>query len=311
MSRPELAPPLPIGAGPHDWSRREVARVLAMGAVALGLGGVSRPARAGGTTVSLLTDAEEPTWRPRAAGLVITPASRFRARDGFLEYGREPSIAATLARSTHASPWTVEVAGLVREPRTLRLDELLRLAPVEARTTRHRAVEGWSAVVPWTGLPLAAIVDALEPLPSARYLRFVSHGEPAHMPGMALHPDLPWPYTDALRIDEARHPLAMLALGVYGRPLTPGDGGPIRLVVPWKYAHKGPKSIVRLEFTRTRPSSFWSRALPHEYDFLGNVRPDRPHPRWSQATELRLTDGVHVPTLAFNGYADLVAHLYA
>jgi sulfoxide reductase catalytic subunit YedY len=172
-----------------------------------------------------------------------------------------------------------------------------------------RCVEGWSMVIPWVGLPLSLLVGRAEPLGSARYVAFESLADPRRMPGLGS-PVLDWPYVEGLRLDEARHPLSFLAVGLYGRTLLPQNGAPVRLVVPWKYGFKSAKSLVRIRFTERQPTTSWNRAAPREYGFYSNVNPDVDHPRWSQATERRIGDFMRRPTLPFNGYAAEVADLY-
>ena len=206
-------------------------------------------------------------------------------------------------------PWTVEVAGLVARPRTYDIDALVRAIPLEQRVYRHRCVEAWAMAVPWTGFPLAALLKSAEPLPEARYVRFVSF----HNPGQASpqnNRSQPWPYTEGLTLAEATNELAFVATGMYGHPLRKQHGAPVRLVVPWKYGYKSAKSIVRVELTDRQPATFWNTLVPHEYDFQANVNPDVPHPRWSQRTERMLGTGERRPTQLYNGYGEWVAKLY-
>jgi sulfoxide reductase catalytic subunit YedY len=206
-------------------------------------------------------------------------------------------------------PWTLEVTGLVAKPKTFDLDDLLRSFPLEERLYRHRCVEAWAMAIPWTGLPLGALLRKVEPLPAARYVRFVSF----HRPGEASRQSdryLPWPYTEGLTLAEATNELAFLATGMYGHPLLKQHGAPVRLVVPWKYGFKSAKSIVRIELTAEQPATFWNTLVPHEYDFEANVNPRVPHPRWSQAKEKMLGTGEVRPTQLYNGYAEWVAELY-
>jgi sulfoxide reductase catalytic subunit YedY len=206
-------------------------------------------------------------------------------------------------------PWTLEVGGLVGKPRTFDLEDLLRAFPLEERIYRHRCVEAWAMVVPWTGFPLAALLRQVEPLPSARFVRFVSFERPSE----ASHQkdrSQPWPYTEGLTLAEASNELAFLATGMYGHPLLKQHGSPVRLVVPWKYGFKSAKAIVRIELTAEQPATFWNTLMPHEYDFWANVNPTVPHPRWSQEKERLLGTGETRPTQRYNGYAEWVAHLY-
>jgi len=204
----------------------------------------------------------------------------------------------------------VSVEGLVRKPRVYELDDLLKISPPEERVYRMRCVEGWSMVIPWAGYSLSKLLDQVEPLSEAKYVAFESLLDPKRMPGQARRV-LNWPYVEGLRMDEAMHPLTILASGLYGRTLPPQDGAPIRLVVPWKYGFKGIKSIVKIKLVATQPSTSWNQSAPDEYGFYANVNPQVDHPRWSQATEQRIGDSGMRPTLMFNGYAGQVAKMYA
>ncbi|MEA2490941.1 MAG: methionine sulfoxide reductase catalytic subunit [Acidobacteriota bacterium] len=214
------------------------------------------------------------------------------------------------AGSMAIDPWSVEVTGLVARPRRFSLDELLRIMPLEERLYRHRCVEAWSMAVPWSGFPLAHLLAMAEPAHAARYVRFVSMEDRERQHAIAGQASYPWPYHEALRIDEAMHELTFLATGIYGHALPKQHGAPIRLVVPWKYGYKSAKSIVRIELVAERPTTFWEAIAPVEYPFESNVDPARPHPRWSQWTEKLLGTGDIKRTLPFNGYAALVQSLY-
>jgi sulfoxide reductase catalytic subunit YedY len=214
------------------------------------------------------------------------------------------------AQDFKASPWTVEVGGLVRKPGVYDLDDLARRFPAEERIYRMRCVEGWSMVIPWLGFPLASLLEEVEPLSDAQYVRFETLYDPTRMPGQKRG-SFAWPYVEGLRLDEAMLDLTLLATGLYGNPLPPQNGAPVRLVVPWKYGFKSIKSIVKIELVAQSPTSLWMAAAPHEYGFYANVNPDVPHPRWSQATERRIGESSRLPTLLFNGYEEQVAHLYA
>jgi sulfoxide reductase catalytic subunit YedY len=206
-------------------------------------------------------------------------------------------------------PWAVEVAGLVAKPRTYDIDDLLRAFPLEQRVYRHRCVEAWAMVVPWTGFPLAALLKRAEPLPAARYVRFISFHDPNQASGQNQRSQ-PWPYNEGLTLAEATNELAFVATGMYGHPLRKQHGAPVRLVVPWKYGYKSAKSIVRVELTDKQPATFWNTMVPYEYDFPANVNPDVPHPRWSQRTERMLGTNERRPTQLYNGYGEWVAKLY-
>ena len=211
-------------------------------------------------------------------------------------------------------PWHVVVDGLVKKPMQLSLEDLQKLAAQEERIYRLRCVEGWSMVLPWQGYSLAELIRRVEPLGSAKYVEFQSLADPKTMPYVGTRL-LDWPYVEGLRLDEAMHPLTLLAFGMYGEALPKQNGAPVRLVVPWKYGFKSAKSLVRIRFTDKQPLTSWSKAAPSEYGFYSNVNPEVDHPRWSQATERRLgEDGLFAKkrkTLMFNGYADQVASLYA
>jgi sulfoxide reductase catalytic subunit YedY len=230
--------------------------------------------------------------------------------NNFYEFSTGKTDVAAAAAGFAPGAWTVRVEGLVHEPRTFDLDDLRRLAPLEERVYRMRCVEGWSMVVPWAGFPLGRLLDRVRPMGSARHVAFETLFDPARMPNQRSAV-LDWPYVEGLRLDEAQHPLTLLALGLYGRELPPQNGSPLRLVVPWKYGFKGIKSIVRIRLVEAMPPTTWSLRAPEEYGYFANVNPEVDHPRWSQATEMRLGESGRRPTLPFNGYAEQVAHLYS
>jgi len=243
-------------------------------------------------------------------GARLTPCEDITHYNNFYEFSTDKDDVAILARDFKTSPWTVTVGGLVNKPRTYALDELLRKFPQEERIYRLRCVEAWSMVVPWVGFPLAALLNEVEPTSQAKYVRFETLYDPKQMPGQG-NILFDWPYIEGLRLDEAMHPLTILATGLYGKPLPPQDGAPIRLVVPWKYGFKNIKSTVKIDLVAEMPVSFWMAYAPDEYGFYANVNPDVPHPRWSQSSERRIGELTRLKTLPFNGYADEVAHLYA
>jgi sulfoxide reductase catalytic subunit YedY len=251
---------------------------------------------------------------PYATDEKRTPYEDVTTYNNFYEFGTDKSDPARNAGTLRKSPWTVGIEGEVRKPRRIALEDLLKLAPLEERIYRMRCVEGWSMVIPWVGFPLARLIDWAEPTANAKYVEFVSLADPDQMPGVRV-PILDWPYTEGLRLDEARHPLTILAVGLYGEALLDQNGAPLRLVVPWKYGFKGIKSIVTLRFVERQPLTTWMRASPREYGFYANVNPQVDHPRWSQATERRIGEGGlfnrRIRTLPFNGYAEQVAHLYS
>jgi sulfoxide reductase catalytic subunit YedY len=230
--------------------------------------------------------------------------------NNFYEFGFDKDDPARNAHTLQTHPWTVSVEGEVAKPQTIDVDTLLRWFPLEQRVYRMRCVEAWSMVIPWLGFPLAGLVQRLEPTGNARFVEFLTLHDPEQMPGQRSRL-LQWPYVEGLRLDEALHPLTILAVGLYGKVLPNQNGAPLRLVVPWKYGFKSIKSIVSLRFTDTQPKNTWEIAAPHEYGFYANVNPEVNHPRWSQATERRIGEIQRRKTLPFNGYADAVAGLYS
>ncbi|MBN1148307.1 MAG: protein-methionine-sulfoxide reductase catalytic subunit MsrP [Anaerolineales bacterium] len=229
--------------------------------------------------------------------------------NNFYEFTTDKSGVARLATDFRASPWQVEVYGLVNKPTTFGLEDILKKFPQQERVYRMRCVEGWSMVIPWLGFPLAALLKEVEPLSGARFVRFETLMDAEQMPGQKSRL-YPWPYQEGLRLDEAMHDLTLLATGLYGKSMPSQNGAPLRLVAPWKYGFKSIKSIVRIELVDSQPSTLWNDIAPHEYGFYSNVNPERPHPRWSQASERRIGEAGRRPTLMFNGYAEEVAHLY-
>jgi sulfoxide reductase catalytic subunit YedY len=233
----------------------------------------------------------------------------------FYEFGTDKEDPSRYApKMLKTRPWTVQVDGAVKRSRTFDIDELLKLAPLEDRVYRLRCVEGWSAVVPWVGFPLAELIKRVEPTGSAKFVEFVTLSDPNQMPGLRA-PVIDWPYVEGLRMDEAMHPLTLLTVGMYGEVLPAQNGAPVRVVVPWKYGFKSAKSLVRIRLVERQPATAWQKANPEEYGFYSNVNPERDHPRWSQKSERRLGEGGlfprRRPTLMFNGYAEQVASLYA
>src|SRR6266542_1227574 len=229
--------------------------------------------------------------------------------NNYYEFTTDKEGVAPLSQDFKASPWTVEVYGLVKNPKTYGIDDLLSKFTQEERIYRLRCVEGWSMVIPWTGFSLASLLKEVEPTSDAKFVRFETIMRHSEMKGEG-NPFYPWPYEEGLRLDEAMHDLTILATGLYGISLPNQNGAPIRLVVPWKYGFKSIKAIVKIELTDTQPNTFWKTVSPKEYGFYSNVNPNHPHPRWSQATERRIGELQRRPTLMFNGYGDQVAHLY-
>ncbi|NER00152.1 MAG: protein-methionine-sulfoxide reductase catalytic subunit MsrP [Cyanothece sp. SIO2G6] len=236
--------------------------------------------------------------------------------NNFYEFGGTKNIWRA-AQNLPTDPWTVEVSGLIKNPKTYDLDDLTRTFDLEERVHRFRCVEAWSMVVPWIGFPMRKLLEAAEPTAEAKFVRFTSYYDESITtgPGGFRTQSLPWPYIEGLRIDEMANDLAFFAVGMYGQTLPKQNGAPIRMVVPWKYGFKGGKSIVKIEFIAEQPATYWNTLIPNEYKFESNVEPDVPHPRWSQAQEKLLGPGPDfsvelVPTLPYNGYGDHVAQLY-
>jgi sulfoxide reductase catalytic subunit YedY len=248
--------------------------------------------------------------RDDAGGESPTPFEDITTYNNFYEFGLGKDDPARRAHTLRPRPWTVSIEGEVLRPGVVDVDALLRWFPLEERLYRMRCVEGWSMVIPWVGFELGKLLARFEPTSRARYVAFETLLDPEQMPGQR-RPVLDWPYTEGLRLDEAMHPLTLLAVGLYGRTLPNQNGAPLRLVVPWKYGFKGIKSIVRIRLTEQMPPTSWTLAAPREYGFFANVNPEVDHPRWSQASERRVGELMRRPTLLFNGYAEQVAGLYA
>jgi len=303
--------PEPLYAGRREFLRR----AAAFAGTAAGLGGGLVALTGGGRA--------DPPPVPRGQRLVVArrdvvapPAEALTSYgdvttyNNYYELGTDKSDPAENAGTLRPRPWTVEVAGEVRKPQRIDVDTLTSWFPLEERVYRMRCVEAWSMVIPWLGFPLGALLARVEPTSRAKWVRFVTLLDPEQLPGQRSGV-LDWPYVEGLRLDEAMHPLTLMAVGLYGRALPGQNGAPLRLVVPWKYGFKGIKSIVRIELVERRPETTWSLAAPGEYGFYANVNPDVDHPRWSQATERRIGELGRRHTLPFNGYAEEVASLYA
>ncbi|HEX2839842.1 protein-methionine-sulfoxide reductase catalytic subunit MsrP [Hyphomicrobium sp.] len=248
-----------------------------------------------------------------------TPTRRADATsyNNFYEFGTDKADPSAKAGSLKTSPWSVKIDGLVGKPATYTLEDILKPVTLEERIYRMRCVEGWSMVIPWVGFPLADLLKRVEPQNAAKYVAFETLVRPEEMPGQrGLFQPLSWPYVEGLRLDEAMHPLTILATGMYGETLPNQNGAPLRLVVPWKYGFKGIKSIVRISLVDKEPPTTWNKLAADEYGFYSNVNPEVDHPRWSQATERRIGEGSGLfakrrPTLMFNGYGEQVAQLYS
>lgn len=230
--------------------------------------------------------------------------------NNFYEFGTDKADPVKYQGKLKTSPWTVKVDGHCDHPGLVDVDDLIKTAALEERVYRLRCVEGWSMVLPWVGVPLASVLKRFGPTSQAKYVAFETLMDTKQMPG-ETSPYFVWPYTEGLRIDEAMHPLTLLAVGLYGQNLLTQNGAPIRLVVPWKYGFKSIKSIVAIRFVESQPKTLWNSYAPNEYGFYSNVNPEVDHPRWSQAKERRLGEFLRRPTLPFNGYGEQVASLYA
>ena len=242
--------------------------------------------------------------------LKVTEEDLATSYNNFYEFGTGKSDPKEFAGAFKPKPWTVQVEGLVKSPAAYAIDDLMKGLVVEDRVYRHRCVEAWSMVIPWRGVTMKSLINKLEPLPGAKFVEFTTVFDPAHMPGQK-RAVLPWPYVEALRMDEAMNPLTLMVTGIYGKPLPNQNGAPVRFVTPWKYGFKGAKSIAKIRFAATQPKTTWNVAKPGEYGFYGNVNPAVDHPRWSQAKERPAGAFLKIATLPFNGYADQVASMYA
>ncbi len=284
--------------------RREFLALGAAGALGALVPGRARAGEPTGAALPVTRKVEQ------AGGESLTSWDAVTTYNNFYELGTDKPDPARNAGSLRPRPWTVTIEGEVKRPQVLDVDALIRSFALEERIYRMRCVEAWSMVIPWVGFPLAELVKRVEPTSRARYVAFQTLHDPEQLPGQR-RPVLRWPYLEGLRIDEATHPLALLAVGIYGRVLPNQNGAPIRLVVPWKYGFKGAKSIVRIRFQEDPPRTTWNLSAPDEYGFYANVNPDVDHPRWSQAKERRIGEFFRRRTLPFNGYAAEVASLYA
>jgi len=289
--------------------RRRLIKGIAAGSIVLAAGGMmtrrGRAAVAADPSAKLYPFKRNDAYKLDRA---ITPEDLTTSYNNFYEFGSSKDIKDD-AQALPLRPWTVAIDGMVEQPATIGIDDLLARMPLEERLYRHRCVEAWSIAVPWSGFPMKALVDLAKPLASARYVTMQTFQNPDVAPGQRAS-WYPWPYTEGLTMAEATNELAFLATGAYGKPMAPQNGSPLRLVVPWKYGFKSIKSIVRFSFTDKRPVSFWEALQDSEYGFWANVNPQVPHPRWSQATERVIGTDDRVPTQLFNGYGAYVADLY-
>jgi len=293
--------------------RRRFLAAAGLGALALaGCRSADAPASPLATVDPGLTADLYPARRNPAYGVdrPLTDERTAASYNNFYEFTTDKAEVWQQVGAFQPWPWTLTLSGLCRKPGQHDLAKLMRQFALEERVYRFRCVEAWSMVVPWTGFPLRPLIALADPLPEARYVRLVTAERPDQMPGMRGQAWYPWPYFEALSLPEATHELAFLATGIYGHALPRQHGAPVRLVVPWKYGYKNIKSIVGIEFLAERPATFWNKLVPHEYGFDGNVEPQVPHPRWSQASERAIGSGERLPTLPYNGYAAEVASLY-
>ena len=273
---------------------------------------LNRRAMLGGAAVLALgataAKAGAPLNKTYTPGRAITPEQDATTYNNYYEFSEDKNLWRAAQKMT-VSPWSVQIDGLVKSPRTLSLDDLLKQVQLEERIYRHRCVEAWSMVVPWTGFPMKQLLAIAEPLGSAKYVAFTTVEQPKVMPGLD-DPIYPWPYVEALTVQEAANELAFVSTGMYGKDLPKQSGAPIRMTVPWKYGFKSGKAFVKVTFTDKRPDTMWAQINPDEYGFWANVNPAVPHPRWSQATERVLGSDERVPTQIYNGYGPFVSSLY-
>jgi sulfoxide reductase catalytic subunit YedY len=316
--------PRAVYEGRRAWLKEAGGALGAIGGVAAGGGGLGAllstqaQAQAAALVKRPGTRAALPAVRSTVAGAYVmdklTPHEDVTSYNNFYEFGTDKSDPISNAHTLKTRPWVLSIEGEVGKPQKLGIEDLLKLAPMEERIYRMRCVEGWSMVIPWVGYSLSAILKKAEPTSRAKYVEFTTLADPKQMPGVRSSV-LEWPYVEGLRIDEAMHPLTLMAYGLYGEVLPNQNGAPLRLVVPWKYGFKSAKSIVRIRLVEREPVSSWTKAASREYGFYSNVNPKVDHPRWSQATERRIGEGgfftPRKPTLMFNGYEAQVGQLYA
>jgi methionine sulfoxide reductase catalytic subunit len=286
--------------------RRRIVQAMGLGALIAATGGIAAHADSGpppDPSAALYPVKRNPRYTVDRA---ITDAKYSTHYNNFYEFTEDKDVDAD---ALPVRPWTVEIDGLVENKMTIGIDDLLKRMNLEERLYRHRCVEAWSMVVPWSGFPLKDLVAMAKPLGSAKYVRFESFENPKVAPGQKEF-WYPWPYIEGLTMAEATNELSFMVTGMYGQPVPRQDGAPLRLATPWKYGFKSGKSLVKVSFTEDRPKTFWEVLIPSEYGFWANVNPAVPHPRWSQATERVLGTDERVPTLVWNGYGDYVAHLY-
>jgi len=312
--KPKVIPSSEITPESIYLSRRRFMKTAMLGAAgvtllaacqAAGLPSSSTPAGLPAGTVAVPT-----SGLTDELGAPLTSEQDVTHYNNYYEFSLNKEDVSDLAKGFITDPWKVEIGGLVRNPRTYDVSDLLTRFSFEERIYRLRCVEGWAMVIPWQGFQLSKLLDEVEPMTSAKYVHFVTLLDPAKMPGQKSS-YFPWPYEEGLRLDEAQHRLTLLATGLYGKPLAPQNGAPIRLVVPWKYGYKSIKSIVKIELLEEQPRTFWNEISPSDYGFYSNVNPEIDYPRFNQTSEIRIGENTRVPTLLFNGYESEVAALYA
>jgi sulfoxide reductase catalytic subunit YedY len=298
--------------------RRDMIRLMATGAAGASLAGWASRRAMAQTFQKPGKLAALPGGKSAVSGAItmekVTDYKDVTSYNNFYEFGTDKADPAKNAHTLVTKPWSVAIEGMVKQPKTYSIEDLIKLAPQEERIYRLRCVEGWSMVIPWVGYSLSELIKKVEPLGSAKYVEFITQADPKTMPFVGSRV-LEWPYVEALRMDEAMHPLALLTFGMYGEVLPNQNGAPVRMVLPWKYGFKSGKSIVKIRFTDKEPRTAWNKAASQEYGFYSNVNPNVDHPRWSQATERRIgEDGLFAKkrkTLMFNGYESQVASMYA
>lgn len=296
--------------------RRDIIKALSVGSITLASQALILPKvmadEANTSKLPSLNYKTSSQYSETKLGEKLTTYDNITHYNNFYEFGTDKTDPSEYAQSLKTRPWTIAIDGLVQKPQTIDIDSLIKLAPLEERVYRMRCVEGWSMVIPWVGYPLSELIKKVQPLGSAKYIQFISLADPKQMRALG-DKVINWPYSEGLRLDEAMNNLTLLTFGLYGKVLPNQDGAPVRVVTPWKYGFKSPKSIVKIIFTDKEPPTSWDSFSSHEYGFYSNVNPQVDHPRWSQATERRIGDGFFTPkrpTLMFNGYTQEVAHLY-
>ena len=283
-------------------------RGLIAGSLALSIGGLAFPARAQTAPPAAALGGAGPLNPKYLPGREMSAEKDATTYNNYYEFSEGKNLWRE-AQALKTRPWTVKIEGMVKQPRTIDIDDLIGQVSLEERIYRHRCVERWAMTVPWTGFPVTDLLRIAEPLGSAKYLVFTTAQDKKAMPGLRSS-WYPWPYVEGITMEEAANEMAFLSTGLFGKPLPPQNGAPLRLTLPWKYGFKSVKSIVSINFTDKRPKSFWEEILPAEYGFWANINPAVPHRRWSQAEETLLGSGKTVPTQMYNGYGPFVAGLY-